>query len=878
MVVWDAHEMDLAMLYRRFARPELGKMLELLKLDAVYERAEGDRLWRTTPEGPREVFDFLGGYGSTILGHHHPEIVALAEQALGARVPIHAQASVRGETALLARDLNHFLKEKTGDPRTFNVTLANSGAEAVEAALKHAHLEWKTKREELVMRLKSWRIKDRLGGAANAAAVDARLRELEAMTPTLFALEKGFHGKTAAAVSVTANPVYREMYAGHLFTTHFVSDQLDANEVAKLIAADDWVLTVDGREFARFSRSLGFLYEPIQGEGGIREISPAFLKAMEKELHARGVPLIADEIQSGLYRTGEFLASTAAGLRPDYILLGKSLGGSLAKISALLVADDHAQDRFGVLHTSTFAEDDFSSAIARKALEILNRDELDIRDRAARFEKNVRDIVTKIQTRYPGVLRRVRGRGFFLGLEFQIEENDPHPSVLWGFHEQGHATALFSSYLLNEHGLRVAAALSATETIRLEPCAKITDEALRRLEIGLSELCGLIHDRKLLALMSHLWDQTFTPKQLEIVSEPRKPMVPAPELRHVGFVTHMMNADEVRRMDKCFENVDLSEIERFLGDYSTQAAPFRFHQQKIRGANEKEIVLDLIGLMLPSSWFETQNRAGGVGAKKIVQDTVDLAASYDLKAFGLGQFTSIVSENGLALSSPATMPLTTGNSLTAGMAVRALKQVLAERGLKLADARVGIVGFTGNICHVISQILGDEAGAMTLLHREAFDGSRKFRDAVEHFLANSKIERENVRTGHQPGDLKDCDVVLVGTNSTQAFLRAEHLKPGAVVLDISVPSNAHPDVRDREDGACFIGGLTNLPFDQTIDHPWYFLRGTANVYACLAETLTMGLLGLDKGLSLGRLTKEGVLESLRCADEAGITLGGIRTK
>ena len=101
-------------------------------------------------------------------------------------------------------------------------------------------------------------------------------------------------------------------------------------------------------------------------------MTPQFAQRAAALCAARGAPLIADEIQTGMGRTGTFLACEALGVTPDYVLLSKALGGGLAKISATLIRRDRHVDRFDVLHTSTYAEDDYSSGVALKALELLD--------------------------------------------------------------------------------------------------------------------------------------------------------------------------------------------------------------------------------------------------------------------------------------------------------------------------------------------------------------------------------------------------------------------------------------------------------------------------------------------------------------------------
>ena len=126
--------------YARHVRPALWDTLRAIRLDVEYERARGDWLYyRNADGGMVEVLDLLGGFGASLLGHNHPELVARAREVLASERPFHAQASVRGPAGELAKRLSAAVGRLTG--RSYVVTFGNSGAEGVEAAMKHAELE-----------------------------------------------------------------------------------------------------------------------------------------------------------------------------------------------------------------------------------------------------------------------------------------------------------------------------------------------------------------------------------------------------------------------------------------------------------------------------------------------------------------------------------------------------------------------------------------------------------------------------------------------------------------------------------------------------------------------------------------------------------------
>jgi acetylornithine/succinyldiaminopimelate/putrescine aminotransferase/predicted amino acid dehydrogenase len=861
--------------YTKYVRPELGKVLSALKLDVIYKKALGDKMFCEMDGRETIVSDFLGGFGSTILGHNHPDIIAELKYCQDHSVPQHAQASLKKETALLAETLNSLTQKKMNDERVFITTFANSGTEAVEVALKHALLEWNDKREKTLLKIRTHLIRSKNVPEKIRTLVENYCKKIEDIKPIMLSLEKSFHGKTSGSIALTANSAYKKMFQASPVEVKFFSLE-EKEAMLAFILASDMPLILSPEISMSFNPIVGFIYEPIQGEGGIEEVPAAFLKTIAEGLKIRHIPLICDEIQSGLYRTGKFLCSEWSGVKPDYILLGKSLGGGVAKISATMIARDHYVDEFGWIHTSTFAEDDWSSLIAARSLSILQKEENEIVKRAEQFEAKIRSEVEKIQKLYPDVINGIKGRGFFLGVEFNFDQTSPLTDLLNGLYEQGHATYVFTSYLLHHHQVRVGVTLSAPEIIRLEPAAFVTQESVSSLILGLTALCEKIASRKTLSMISHLWTKKFTADELATVSEKRSVLVDAHESKetHIGFLTHVVNAEQARSLDLAFSHVEAPEIELFLSNYANQTAPFRYFQKTLKGKDGSVVVLNLYGIMQPSSYFETSLRNFDGKAARLVQEAVDLARIQGMSYFGLGQFTSIVSENGMLLQSQE-MPITTGNSLTAAMAIEGIKKAAADKKIELKKTKVGVVGFTGNICNVLTQIIADDVEGLVLIHRDDKNNAHKYNEAVDQILSQTKLKKENISIGHDLTALKECAVVIVGTNSASEIILSEHVKEGAIVLDISIPSNVQSAVKKRADVSYFQAGLAKLPDDQIVDHPWVPLK-TGDCFACMAETIVMGFLKEKKSYSLGRLNKEQVVESLRMAGSVGITLGGLK--
>ncbi|MBI3554967.1 MAG: aminotransferase class III-fold pyridoxal phosphate-dependent enzyme [Deltaproteobacteria bacterium] len=863
--------------YAQYVRPQVAKLLKLLKLDLVYVGAEGDQLQYADGESTHDVIDLLGGYGSTLLGHNNAELIDAVKSSLDARVPVHAQASIRPGAVQVAMKLNELLALHGGEPRRFITTLCNSGAEAVEAAIKHALMEWQQRRARLIDQLEGRRADLVTAGEKNSSVfqiIDGYLETLARLQPAIVAVEGSFHGKTAGSVSVTTNLEFKGMYASSPIHALFLSRTENLEQARQNLAHCKHASPVE--DVSGFSAVAGVLFEAIQGEGGIQCLTPEFAAVLKSVGQEHDAPLIADEIQCGLFRTGRFIAAHAVGLKPDYILLGKSLGGGLAKISALLVVSNRYQAKFGFVHTSTFSEDEMSSLVALKTLQILSREADAIKKSAAAFEALVRGRVAGIQARYPGVLREVRGRGYLLGIEFNFGGDAPIPTILHTIHQAGFATYIYASYLMHRHKIRVGVTLSKPDTLRLEPSAFIREENTVKFLDGLEQLCGRILERKLVDLTRHFWAREFEPKSLETVSPLRyAPIRNTSKVRKVGFLSHLVNDTAVRLMDPFLRAIGHEGRDRFQSKFGPITGPVLYHEQLIKGAGGTEIHLHCYGVFLPSKYFEVSHLAGDGKAMAQVQGMAERALRDEMEFVGLGQYTSIVSKNGLLLRRLG-LNVTSGNGLTAGYAFQGVQQTLRESGRSLADVHVGVVGAAGNICSVVTQLLADEARELTLVFREGTENGARARATLQAVLAHSRIAPERIKVTGKITDLRDCDVVVMGTNSADSVVFPEHLKESAIVMDVSVPSNIDERVfTERKDVRCYQGGRARLPLGQSLSSEW-MPAPVGETYACMGETICGGLLAHPGNLSIGPVSKADVLLTLEMAKKVGMEMGTLR--
>jgi predicted acetylornithine/succinylornithine family transaminase len=369
------------------------------RLPVTFVRGRGVRLYDA--DG-REYLDLLSGIGVASLGHAHPGLAqAIADQA---QTLIHT-------SNLFYHPLQGQLAERlaalSGLPRAF---FCNSGAEAVEACLKFARRYWRTQNEPRA---------------------------------EFIAFEDSFHGRTFGALSVTWNEHYRAPFEPLLPAVRFTP----VDDPKALLSAVS-------------KSTAAIIAEPIQGEGGVRPLTPAVVSAISQAAATTGALIIADEVQCGLGRTGYPFYSQVLGLRPDLISIGKALGGGVAVGAALVnekVADAIA---FGD-HGSTYGGNVLA---CRAGLCFLDELEGGLLPQITRVGRHLERGLRALAAKRP-LIKEVRGAGLIWGLELT---RDATPVIQEG---------LAKGVIVNR---------TAETVVRLLPPLVITepeiDEALGRLD------------------------------------------------------------------------------------------------------------------------------------------------------------------------------------------------------------------------------------------------------------------------------------------------------------------------------------------------------------------------------------------------------------
>ncbi len=327
-------------------------------LDVVLTKGRG--IWVWDVEG-RKYLDFLSAYSAVNHGHCHPRILkALSAQAK--KLTLTSRAFRNDQWPLLAKELCSLSGYQMVLPM-------NSGAEAVETALKAARM-W------------GYQVK--------------RIPENQA---EIIVFDNNFHGRTTTLISFSTEPLYRKDFGP--FTPGFI-----------IIPFGD----VEALQEAMTSRTAAVLMEPIQAEAGILIPPDGYLRRVFEVCRDHNVLFMADEIQTGLGRTGRLFACQHEDVVPDVMIIGKSLGGGGYAVSAVL---SH-RDVLGLFtpgsHGSTFGANPLACAVAREALRVLQEEGLI--ENAARVGAYFMDRLRSLKSRH---IRTVRGRGLLIGIELKPE-------------------------------------------------------------------------------------------------------------------------------------------------------------------------------------------------------------------------------------------------------------------------------------------------------------------------------------------------------------------------------------------------------------------------------------------------------------------------
>ncbi|KXO75702.1 aspartate aminotransferase family protein [Brucella anthropi] len=422
LTVAEAKALDLPRMTELFTTHLNPGQLHFMKLLGFHkvkiERAEGMYYY---DQNGRAILDFFGGFGSLAFGHNHPRILEARRQFQEEMRHEIAIAFMSQYAAALAYDIAAC---SPGDLDM--VFLGSSGSEAMEAAIKVA---------------------ERAAGPKK---------------PKIVYAENSFHGKTKGVLSITDGGLYRGEFKLVDNTVRVPFGDIAAIENAFRSDPEIGVIVL----------------ETVQGGGGIIQADAEFWQKLRSLCDQYGVIWVADEVQCGLGRTGKFYAFEHYGVIPDVTALAKSLGGGKTAMAAMIARRDIYMKAYGTPKTAmihamaTFGGIGEACVTSIEALNVLYDEHLI--DNAADVGEYLLDRLDELQSRYPALLKHVRGKGMMVGLEFH-DFSQTMPVVLRPVLAmldeklKGSLPGFIGSHLLRDHGVLVAFTEYNRNVIRLEP-------------------------------------------------------------------------------------------------------------------------------------------------------------------------------------------------------------------------------------------------------------------------------------------------------------------------------------------------------------------------------------------------------------------------
>ncbi|HVI07763.1 MAG TPA: aspartate aminotransferase family protein [Candidatus Binatia bacterium] len=421
--------------YSTHVNPQWVRLLDLLQMNVSYQRCLGTELF--TSDG-RRILDFLSGYCVHNVGHNHPAVVAALHDELDRCGP----AMIQTHVADLAGELAAELCRRAGGDLT-KVFFASSGSEGVEAAIKFAR------------------------------ATTGRAG--------LLACHGAFHGLTCGALSLMEGEFWRHGFGPMLPETAGVP----FNDLAQL------------EERLRTRRFAGFFVEPIQSEAGVRVPGENYLRAAQELCRRYGTLFVLDEVQTGMYRTGPFLAAHAFGVNPDIVILAKALSGGLVPVSAVLMTEAVYGAVYGslarsIVHTSTFSENGLAMRAGLATLEALESERLSecAAEKGAWLKEKLSDALAPFE-----MVKQVRGEGLLLGIEFCAPKTLRLRLPFEAFHKIH--PAMFGQIavmrMFRDHGILTQICGNNFSVLKVAPPLVVTESEMNTFVKGIANVVELAH-------------------------------------------------------------------------------------------------------------------------------------------------------------------------------------------------------------------------------------------------------------------------------------------------------------------------------------------------------------------------------------------------
>lgn len=420
--------------YAEYINPQWVRLLSVLGLNKVFNRSFGAELFA---ENGDVYLDFLSGYGVYNVGHHHPFIT----QELIAEMQSQRPSMLQSHVPTLAAQLAEKLCKLAGG-RIGKVYFGSSGSEGVESAIKFSRAF--TKRDWI-----------------------------------LYA-EGGFHGLTCGALSLMSNQWWRKGFGPMLRETQAIPFG-EIETLRKALAAEKYA---------------AFLVEPIQGESGVKVPTREYLEEAQRLCEKHGTMLVIDEVQTGIHRTGPFIASHHFGITPDMVILAKALSGGQVPVGALLMRSDICRSVYSSIdkafvHASTFGENALAMRAGLATLQVVEQERLG--ERSTVLGEKLRNELQKRLARFE-MVKEIRGVGLFNAIEFQAPKSLGLRLLHAGFSKAhpGLFGQMVVKTLFEQEKILSQMAGNNFMVIKSLPPLVVTEEQIIKYASALERVCDLI--------------------------------------------------------------------------------------------------------------------------------------------------------------------------------------------------------------------------------------------------------------------------------------------------------------------------------------------------------------------------------------------------
>lgn len=861
-------------LRRDLLNPTLIDIFETFKMDKNY--VFGQDSYLVDEEGIRYL-DFIAQYGAIPFGYNPDFVWEKLQEVREKGIPSLVQPSLPGEAVKLA----NMLAECTPGDLCY-CTFCQSGTEAVEAAIKLARST--TGREIIISTTNS------------------------------------FHGKTLGSLSATGKDSYQKPFRAP--APGFI--RIPYNDVDALNEA-----------FNKYGDNIaGFIVEPVQGEGGIILAQPGYLGAAQKICNEHDTVFIIDEIQTGLGRTGRLFACEYEGIEPDIMLVAKALGGGILPIGVCISSSQVWNDDFGMLHSSTFANNNVTCAVGTAVLDKLLADNQEVIKGVAEKGDYLLQKLSDLALNYPDVIKEVRGKGLMAAIEFN-DLSDCGSYDMSFITDQGGFTILLAGFLLNVYNIRLAPYLNNSMTLRLEPTLTIAYEEIDYVINALEMICKILHYRDYSRLYRYVIGDYTKPEKLTDYRPVSRETVSSDlaegeqAAQKFAFIVHYPAPEDVILNNPSFTSFTRDELYSFLEWQSSTSEPgVVCHMPAIKSSNGDIAEGWMIGV--PYGARELMNMPKEVTVESITK-AVDMGRDLGAKIVGLGALTSVVTRGGRAVQG-RDVAITSGNSFTTLMAMEALFLGAQKMHMNFDEVHGAVIGATGSIGRACAIMLAEQVRNITLfgnpnhvtssknrlqsLMQDMFAEARtklstglgvagwltntidmlQQRNTSESEAYSKRILSDEAITLELIEDvcqylgincpvkisfnieeaLPQCDMIVAASNSPEYLIYPRHLCSGAVVCDVARPADVAPECYQKRDDVLVLeGGLVQYPDNISFGPNLGYRNGVS--LGCLSETVLLALEGDYNDYSIGMNLSLETIDYLRhLGKKHGFSLAGLK--